>query len=191
VYVALGPGTVAIDVDNAVTGKGPSIAGLLSGTVGSSSIEVTLSLDDNYVFVSQEDGNDATGLRGAIEVFNVHRARNGSVSSKYIGYTVLDYAVVGTALSTDGSKLYAASELGSTNSTQGTLSILNVKTLRTILSKALLSSVDAGLVFIPSFLCLLFISRAVMWTLGSQNLYPNRSRHLRIFSFPHSASCIC
>lgn len=112
--------------------------------VGTGAIGVTLSLDDSYVFVNQEYGSKATGLRGGIEVFNVSRAQNGCVSGKYIGFAVLNYAVAGATLSSDGSKLYATSETATSNSTQGTLSILDVATLKTNPSEALLGSVDAG-----------------------------------------------
>jgi DNA-binding beta-propeller fold protein YncE len=64
--------------------------------------------------------------------------------STYVGFIALDRLVVGTALSSDGSKLYATSETASSNSTQGTLSILDVETLKKDPSKALLASVDAG-----------------------------------------------
>ena len=141
VYVSIGRGAVAIDVEKAVAGEADSIAGYLNGTDGTGSIEVTVSLDDKYVFVSQEYGS--TLLRGAVEVFKVQRADNGSVSSTYIGYAPLGQAVVGTALSLDGCKLYATSEVG-INSTQGTLSILDVATLKTNPSEALLVSVSAG-----------------------------------------------
>jgi DNA-binding beta-propeller fold protein YncE len=144
VYVAVGSGAVAVDVKKAVAGEADSIVGYLSGTVGNNSIEVTLSSDDKYAFVSQEYGSTATGLRGAVEVFNVYRASNGSVSSTYLGYVELGYAVVGMALSNNGCKLYATSELASRNTTQGTLSVLDVATLKTNPSKALLASFDAG-----------------------------------------------
>jgi hypothetical protein len=47
-------------------------------------------------------------------------------------------------LSSDGPKLYATSRLVSLNPTQGTLSILEVTTLKTNPSEALLASVEAG-----------------------------------------------
>jgi hypothetical protein len=96
VYVSVGPGAVAVDVQKAVAGE-DSIVGLLNGTVGTTSIEATLSSDDRYIFVSQEDGSETTGYRGAIELFNVNPANNGSVASTYVGFIFLGVAVVGTA----------------------------------------------------------------------------------------------
>jgi len=144
VYASVGPGAIAINVEKAVAGEANSIVGILSGTVGTGAIEVTLSHDDKYAFVSQEYGTNATGFRGAIEVFNVQRTQNGSISSTYVGYITLGDEVVGTALSSDGSKLYATSETANGTSQQGTLSILDVATLETNPSEALLTSVDAG-----------------------------------------------
>jgi hypothetical protein len=114
----------------------------MSGTFGTSAI--TLFSDGDYAFVSQEYGSNNTSFLGAVEVFHVDRAKNGTMSSSHIGYTKLGFAVAGTALSSDGPKLYATSQLVSLNSTQGTLSILNVTTLKTNPSEALLVSVEAG-----------------------------------------------
>jgi DNA-binding beta-propeller fold protein YncE len=144
VYAAIGLGAVAVDVGKAVAGDADSILGSLNGKAGTAAIEVTVSIDDKYVFVSQEYGNKETESHGAIEVFNVKRNSNGSLSSTDIGFIALGYSVVGTALSPDGSKLYATSEAATSNGTQGTLSILDVATLKTNPSNALLASVDAG-----------------------------------------------
>lgn len=51
VYAAVGPRAVALDVKKAVAGEGDPIVGVLSGIIGNSSIEVTLSSDDKYLFV--------------------------------------------------------------------------------------------------------------------------------------------
>jgi DNA-binding beta-propeller fold protein YncE len=144
VYVSVGPGTIAIDVEKAVSGEVDPIVGFLRDTVGTTSIEGTLSSDDKYVFVSQEDGSNTTSGRGAIEVFNVIRANNGSVLSTYVGFIALGRLAVGTALPSDGSKLYATSETANSNSTQGILSVLDVETLKKDPSKALIASVDTG-----------------------------------------------
>jgi DNA-binding beta-propeller fold protein YncE len=144
VYAAIGPGAVAVDVGKAVAGDPDSILGSLNGKAGTTAIEATVSIDDKHLFVSQEYGNKETEFHGAIEVFNVARNSNGSLSSTDIGFIALGYSVVGTALSPDGSKLYATSETATLNGTQGTLSVLDVTTLETNPSKALLASVDAG-----------------------------------------------
>jgi DNA-binding beta-propeller fold protein YncE len=143
-YVAVGTGAVAIDIEKAISGEGNAIAGTMGGNTGATAIEVTVSLDDDYVFVSEEDGNNVTNFNGAIEVFHVDRANNGSISSSYIGFIALGREVVGSALSHDGSKLYVTSEQVKAGATQGTLSVLDVETLKTNPSQALLATADAG-----------------------------------------------
>ncbi|KAI0178634.1 cytochrome cd1-nitrite reductase-like protein [Hypoxylon sp. FL1284] len=147
-YAAIGSGAAIIDVERAIAGDASPVAGALIGTVGVGAIQVTVAPDDGYVFVTQEYGTNATLNRGAIEVFRMHRAYNGSMHGTNEGYVTLGYGVVGTGLSYDGTKMYVTSEITSqatsANETQGTLSVLDVATLKHNPSKALLRSVDAG-----------------------------------------------
>ena len=138
---------IVVDASKAATGSPDAVVGVLNGTAaaGASAIEVSTSKNDRYAFVSQEDGSRPTGGRGTIEVFKLERpAANGTVSGKYIGYLALGDFVVGTALSSDGRTLYATSERASVNTTQGTLSVIDVEKLQTDPSKALISTVPAG-----------------------------------------------
>lgn len=138
---------IVVDAAKAATGSPEAVVGVLNGTAaaGDSAIEVTTSGHDKYAFVSQEYGSPQTSRRGTIEVFRLQRpATNGTVSGTYVGYLALGYAVVGTALSPDGRILYATSELASSNTTQGTLSAIDVEKLKTDPSKALISNVAAG-----------------------------------------------
>ena len=138
---------IVVDAAKAATGSPDAVVGVLNGTAaaGASAIEVSTSKDDRYAFVSQEDGSRQTGGRGTIEVFRLERpAANGTVSGTYIGYLTLGDLVVGTALTSDGRTLYATSETSSFNTTQGTLSVIDVEKLKTDPSKALISTVPAG-----------------------------------------------
>ena len=138
---------IVVDVAQAATGSLDAVVGVLNGitAAGSSAIEVTVTGDDRYAFVSQEYGSRQTGGRGTIEVFELQRpAANGTVSGTYVGYLILGDFVVGTALSSDGSVLYATSETASDNTTQGTLSVIDVEKLKIDPSKALTSKVTAG-----------------------------------------------
>ena len=138
---------IVVDAAKAAIGNPDSIVGVLNGTsaAGSSAIEVTVSKDDRYAFVSQEDGSIQTGKRGTIEIFKFQRpAANGSVFRTSVGYLTLGDLVVGTALSHDGCVLYATSEAASANTTQGTLSVIDVEVLKFNPSQALISSVPAG-----------------------------------------------
>ncbi|KAM0801852.1 nitrous oxide reductase [Usnea florida] len=138
---------LVVDVAKAVVGNVDAVVGVLNGTAaaGHSAIEVTLTRDDKYAFVSQEDGSQQTGERGTIEVFELHKpTANGTISGTYVGYLVLGDLVVGTALSYDGRILYATSETTPNSTTQGTLSVIDVEKLKTNPSKALITNADAG-----------------------------------------------
>ena len=138
---------VVVDVAKAAAGNPNAVVGVLNGTAaaGHSAIEVTITKDDKYAFVSQEDGSKQTGGRGTIEVFKLHKpTANGTVSGTYVGYLVLGDLVVGTALSYDGRILYATSETKPNGTTQGTLSVIDVEKLKNNPSKALIANVEAG-----------------------------------------------
>lgn len=147
VLVSIGTGAAIVDVAKAVAGNSDAVVGILNGTAGNSAIEVTITQDDKYAFVTQEDGTAQTSYRGDIEVFQLHKSTvNSSVSGTYIGELTLGYFVVGSALSPNGSLLYSTSEVGAiVNGTyQGVLSAIDVETLRTNPSSALLSNAIAG-----------------------------------------------
>ncbi len=138
---------IVVDAARAATGSLDAVVGVVNGTAaaGDSAIEVTVSRDDRYAFVSEEYGSRQTGGRGTIEVFELHApAANGTVSGAYVGYLVLGESVVGTALSSDGRILYATSEAAPGNATRGTLSVLDVEKLKIEPSTALISQVAAG-----------------------------------------------
>lgn len=138
---------IVVDVARAITGSPDAVVGVLNCTspAGNSAIEVTVTHDDKYAFVSQEDGSLQTGGRGTIEVFALHKpTANKSVSGTSVGYLELGNLVVGTALSPDGRTLYATSEMASNSTTEGTLSIIDVAKLKRNPGNALISSVPAG-----------------------------------------------
>jgi DNA-binding beta-propeller fold protein YncE len=144
VLVSVGPGAIIVSVAKAVKGSLAAVVGALNGTAGTSAIEVIVTLDDKYAIVSQEYGNTKTKFHGNLEVFSLDKSSsNGSVSSTYIGYIPLGEAVVGTALSPNGSILYAVSETASleANATQGSISVIDVEILKTDPSNALISNV--------------------------------------------------
>jgi DNA-binding beta-propeller fold protein YncE len=149
VLVSLGSGVIVVDAAKAVAGSSGAVVGALNGTAGTGAIEVIVTADDKYAFVSQEYGNAQTKFRGGIEVFSLHKpTTNGSVSGTYVGFLPLEDAVVGTAFSPNGSILYATSEISdpsNINATQGSLSLIDVETLKTNPAKALISNTtDAG-----------------------------------------------
>ncbi|KAK9417906.1 putative SMP-30/Gluconolactonase/LRE-like region domain-containing protein [Seiridium unicorne] len=149
-YVATGYGAIIYDIPKALQGRNDSIVGVLShdGYAGRSSIELQITADDKFVFVSQEFGSNQTYGRGAIEVYNVTRQDNGTVSSSWRGYIILGFATIGQQFSTDHTKLFVTSEMNGTatslNQTMGIISVLDVQTLRVTPGKSLIKKVDAG-----------------------------------------------
>ncbi|MCJ1389981.1 hypothetical protein MMC18_002839 [Xylographa bjoerkii] len=150
ILISVGPGLLVVDAARAVAGSPDAVVGALNGTTvnqmpGDEAIEVTVSLDDKYAFVSQEYGSSLGVTPGNIDVFKLQKpTSNGSISGTARGYLRLGYAVVGTALSPDGCTLYAVSEQISQRLTQGSLSVIDVKTLEINPAEALLSNVTSG-----------------------------------------------
>lgn len=150
-YVATGYGAVIIDVVRAITGAKNPVVGYLTsgGFAGSSAIELSVTPDNKFVFISQEFGNANTYNRGAVEVFNVTRQDDGTVVSSWRGYIALPgFATVGQQFSPDHKKLFVTSELNSTtaalNRTSGVLSVLDVATLKYYPGNALFAKVSSG-----------------------------------------------
>ncbi|MEY9949861.1 YncE family protein [Kitasatospora sp. GAS1066B] len=148
--IAAGSGAIVVDAAKAAASTAGAVLGTLTGTAGTSAIEVTVSPDDRYAFVSQEYGDAGTGHHGDIEVFDLRTAvRTGFGQASDIGDLPLGDAVVGTAISPDGRRLYATSEVapdqtGSVDSKHGELSVIDLSTLESTPDKALLTSVAVG-----------------------------------------------
>lgn len=148
--IAAGEGAFIIDTAKAISGDSDTVVGTLShmgnnATAGNAAIEVTLSLHDQYAFVSQEYGPVLGKTRGNVDVFKVHEPTGHIlISGTPVGHLDLGYAVVGTALSPDGRTLYAVSEQSSLDKPRGALSVLDVETLKTNPRAAQISNVTAG-----------------------------------------------
>lgn len=154
VFVTAGTGAYIVDTRKAIAGVNGSIVGVLNGNrniTGDGAIEITLTHDDAFAFVSQEYGASAES-RGNVDVFKLDYTAHNAVSSKHVGYINLGNAVVGSALSPDGQYLYVTSEGAGSNFTsaglasanQGILSVLDVNVLKNDPSRAQVSNVTAG-----------------------------------------------
>jgi hypothetical protein len=154
-YVATGYGAIIYDVPMLLAGSSNSsnnpIVGTLShedGYVGRSAIELSITPNDAYVFISQEFGSNATQDLGGIEVYNVARLANGTVISSWKGYILTGYRTIGQDFSQDYTKLFVTSEIKSNatsqNETTGTISVLDVPTLKVTPGKALFRKVTGG-----------------------------------------------
>ena len=134
-------GAAVINVSRAESGG----AGALLGTLGSGSaggaIEVAVSPDGRFAFVSLEDS-------ASIAVYNLQRGlAEGFGRSDLVGMIPVGIAPVGLAVSPDGRWLYATSELaagGSPSGGQGTLTVISLDRAETDPAGSVVSTVDAG-----------------------------------------------
>ncbi|KAK5681287.1 hypothetical protein LTS10_007049 [Elasticomyces elasticus] len=135
---------IIVDVARAVLGAPDAVVGAVNGSLiaGNSAVEVAITKDDR-----QENPSPLSNAKnGTIEVFELYGLkRTGGVSGRSVGYLTLGVGPVGMVLSLDGRYLYATSEGPNKATTpQGTLSTIDVETLKHDPSKALLSTVIAG-----------------------------------------------
>jgi DNA-binding beta-propeller fold protein YncE len=126
--VAGDSGADVINVARAENGSPHAVLGSLASTGGGGAIEVALSADDRYAFVSLEGGQE-------IAVFSLQRAlAQGFGRSDFVGDIPAGQAPVGLAVSPDGQWLYATSEFaasalpsgGGGLGSQSSLAVLNV-----------------------------------------------------------------
>ncbi len=137
--VASGSGAVVLDARLAAAVDGHSVVATLSSP-GSGAIEVAVSNDDRYAFVTLEKSDE-------MAVFDLRRSLSGHASgSGLVGMVPLGRAPVGMALSPDGQWLYATSEAmpGSAANAPGTLSVIDVARAETSPRNAVMATVAAG-----------------------------------------------
>jgi DNA-binding beta-propeller fold protein YncE len=137
---ASGSGAVVVSVARAEQGRADAALGTLSDPTNGGAIEVAVSADGNYAFVSQEGS-------AQVSVFNLHRAlTQGFGPADLTGAIQLGIAPVGLAISPDGRWLYATSEVtpGNIRSNQGTLTVISVARAETDPTAAVVATVAAG-----------------------------------------------
>jgi DNA-binding beta-propeller fold protein YncE len=134
-------GAVVISVARAEQDRPDAVLGMLTDPVsGSGAIEVAVSPNGEYAFVTQEGSQQAA-------VFNLHRAlTQGFANSDFVGAIPLGLSPVGLAVSPDGRWLYATSEvaLRSQRSNQGTLTLINLSRAETHPASSVVATVAAG-----------------------------------------------
>ena len=105
---ASGTGAVVISVARAERGGAGAVLGTLASPSGAGAIEVAVSRDGRFAFVSLE-------ASARVAVFDLRRAlTRGFGPADYVGAIPLGLAPVGLAVSPDGRWLYATSELSPT-----------------------------------------------------------------------------
>jgi DNA-binding beta-propeller fold protein YncE len=139
--VATGSGALVISVARAEQDAGALAAvGMLASPVGSGAIEVAVSPDSRFAFVTLEDAP------GRLAVFNLAQAlTRGFGPGDYVGIVPLPPGPVGVAVSPDGRWLYATSEeVALRPSPQGALTVIDLRRAETDPARAVVATVRAG-----------------------------------------------
>ena len=138
---ATGGGAVVVSVTRAEQGRRDAVLGTMSDpTGGDGAVEVAVSPDGDYAFVTEEDS-----LR--VAVFNLHRAlTQGFGPRDFAGTIPVGIAPVGMAVSPDGRWLYVTSEVMAQkpNGNVGTLTVVNVARAEADPATAVAATVAAG-----------------------------------------------
>ncbi|MGO8959694.1 MAG: hypothetical protein ACLQFR_20350 [Streptosporangiaceae bacterium] len=132
-------GAVVLSTRAAEDGRAHAVLGALTGPPGpGGAIEVAVSPDGRYAFVSLEDAEK-------IAVFSLQRAiADGFGPADYIGSIPTQVAPVGLAFSPDGRWLYSTSEVSGLPSPVGSLSVIDVAKAETDPAHSVVSRVLAG-----------------------------------------------
>lgn len=130
-------GAAVIDLARLIAGQPSPILGQLGNNPAAEAIEVAISKDDQYAFVSNEYGD-------TIAVYNVAKAmRNGFGSAGVrVGDIPIGSDPVGLALAPDGKTLYAVNE--GVADIKGSLIAINVARAEKSPSNAIIRRVAAG-----------------------------------------------
>jgi DNA-binding beta-propeller fold protein YncE len=137
--VAANSGAIVFNVADAEQG-GSALVGALTSPFGSGAVEVAVSPDDKFAFVTLENSAD-------LVVFNLQSAlANGFAASAVVGKIPLHYAPVGLAISPDHRWLYATSRarVQTTAPSEGTLTVIDLNRAETAPSSAVVSTAAAG-----------------------------------------------
>ena len=137
--VAANSGALVLDVANAEQGVSP-IVGTLTSPFGSGAVEVAVSPDDKFAFVTMEDSAN-------LVVFNLQRAlADGFTPSDVVGKVPLNQQPIGMAISPDHKWLYATSRMrtSTANPSEGTLTVISLARAETTPSSSVVSTATAG-----------------------------------------------
>ena len=139
--VADGSGAVVIDVARAEDGAAGAVLGTLSSPAGRGAVEVAVSPDDRFAFVTLE-------LSDSLAVFDLRKAlASGFGPADFVGTVPLGTAPVGLAVSPDGRWIYATSESGrgaATAQAAGTVTVIGLRQAETRPADAVAGTVPAG-----------------------------------------------
>lgn len=131
-------GAVVVSVRAAEEGSPQAVLGTLTSPVGSGAIEVAVSRDSRYAFVSMETSDQ-------VAVFNLAKALASLFGSgTYVGSIPTQVAPVGLAVSPDGRWLYSTSELQSMSSQVGSVAVISVARAESDPASSVIDRVTSG-----------------------------------------------
>jgi DNA-binding beta-propeller fold protein YncE len=137
---AANSGAIVINVAVAEQGSGSPIVGVLTSPYGHGAVEVAISPDDKFAFVTLQASAD-------LVVFNLASAlTNGFGPSDVVGRIKLGQQPVGMAISPDGKWLYATSmtRTKTPHPSEGTITVIDLRRAEVKPSAAIRSVATAG-----------------------------------------------
>ena len=135
---ASGSGAVVISVARAEHHRQGAVLGTLTSPHGTGAVEVALSRDGQFAFVTLENS-------GTMAVFNLRAAlASGLRTSGFVGDLRLGINPIGMSVSQDGQWLYVTTQKRTKASEQGTLTVVSVPKAETSPAGAVQATVQAG-----------------------------------------------
>jgi DNA-binding beta-propeller fold protein YncE len=118
---ASGSGAVVVRVGRAEHGRAGSVVGTLASPGGAGAVEVALSRDGRFAFVTLQGS-------GTLAVFNLDAAlASGLRDSGFVGDVHLGINPIGVTMARNGQWLYVTTQKRDPQADQGTLSVINVR----------------------------------------------------------------
>lgn len=124
---AAGRGAVVVSLAGLTQGSSRPVLGVLTApdrgaSAGGGAAEIAVSPDDRFAFVSLERA-------GSIAVFDLRGAGHGGLGGGFVGTIPVGIAPLGIAISPDGSRVYATSEVsrGRADNSSGTLTVIDLR----------------------------------------------------------------
>jgi DNA-binding beta-propeller fold protein YncE len=135
---ASGSGAVVLRTARAEHGRAGSVLGTLSSPGGAGAVEVALSRDGRFAFVTLQGS-------GTLAVFNLAAAlASGLRDSGFVGSVRLGVSPIGVTMSRNGQWLYVTTQKRDRQADQGTLSVINVARAESDPARSVQSTASAG-----------------------------------------------
>jgi DNA-binding beta-propeller fold protein YncE len=135
---ASGSGAVVLRVARAEHGRAGSVLGTLSSPGGAGAVEVALSRDGRFAFVTLQGS-------GTLAVFNLATAlASGLRESGFVGDVRLGVNPIGITVAGNGQWLYVTTQKRDQEADQGTLSVVNVQRAESNPAGSVEETVPAG-----------------------------------------------